>query len=143
MKNRGISLIVLVITIIVMSILLGVVVVNIQKQDVITNANETKIKSDISAIKEEYNNYVSHMEYEYTLKGEVYSKSKLNAGKENVMYDGDKIEGINTIKDILPSIVNSNYNNSFEIKEGKLEFVTDGDYNFTDEQKTWIEEALK
>ena len=28
-------------------------------------------------------------------------------------------------------------------KDGKLVFVTDGDYNFTDEQKAWIEEALK
>ena len=142
MEKKGISLIVLVITIIIMGILLSAVILNIKDDNISVKATETKIKNDVASIKEELQNYISHMEHEYTIKGDVYSKSKLNANSSSAQYNGNSIYGVNNIYDILPSMNRGDYIGAFEIKNGILKFVNEGEYNFTDEEKTWIAEIL-
>lgn len=142
MKKEGISLIILVITIIVMGILLTSVIVSMEDEDISVKATETKIKNNVASINEELHNYIYHMEHEYTLKGEVYSKSKLDANKDSATYNGNNIEGITNIYDILPSMNGGDYIGAFEIQNGNLVYVTTGEYNFTDEEEDWIKEVL-
>lgn len=142
MKKRGISLIVLIITIVIMGILLSAVVLSMRDEDISTKANETKIKNDVASIKEELQNYISHMEHEFVVKGQSYSKSKLNADKDSATYNGNVIEGVNNIYDILPSMNRENYIGAFKIDAGKLVFVTTSEYNFSIEEQGWINEIV-
>lgn len=142
MKKRGISLIVLIITMVIMGILLSAVVLSMRDEDISIKANETKIKNDVASIKEELQNYISHMEHEFVLKGQSYSKTKLDATEDSATYDGKVIEGVNDIYDILPSMYRENYIGAFKIVAGKLVFVTTGEYNFSDEERGWINEIV-
>ena len=58
--KRGISLIVLVITIIVMAILAGTVIITISNTNVINEASKTKIKSDLSSLQDMVGTYVAN-----------------------------------------------------------------------------------
>ena len=53
MKNKGISLIVLIITIVVIIILGTAIIVNVAKSDLIGNANEAVVKQDFKTMQEE------------------------------------------------------------------------------------------
>ncbi len=56
MKKRGISLIVLVITIIVMIIIAGAIILSLSNGNVISKAKESKAKTELSYLKESWNN---------------------------------------------------------------------------------------
>ena len=59
MKRRGISLIVLIITIVVIIILATAIMINLSQTNVINNANEAVFKSDISTMQDELTIYIS------------------------------------------------------------------------------------
>lgn len=50
--KKGISLLILVVTVLVMIILAGVVITSMQKNNPITDAKESKFKTDLAAVKE-------------------------------------------------------------------------------------------
>ena len=57
--KKGISLIVLVITIIVMAILASAVIISLSNSNIIENANKQTFKSDMSSYKEAFELYVA------------------------------------------------------------------------------------
>ena len=57
-KQNGVSMIVLLITIVVMIILATISILTISNQDTITKAKEVKIKEDISTFKTDFNSYI-------------------------------------------------------------------------------------
>ena len=71
-NSRGISLIVLVITIIVMIILAGVVLLEFSDDNPIGDANETKFKADLSAYKDELDIYIADKRVDVARMGQTY-----------------------------------------------------------------------
>ncbi|MDF2866403.1 MAG: repeat family protein [Clostridia bacterium] len=121
MKNtrRGISLIVLVITIIIIAILAGGVILTLSTNNPINSANEAAFKSDLDAIASDLNMYQTS---QYA-KAKTYSPNKLDANDLSAEYDGVVIEG-KTIKDIIPILSKTDkYNGQFEITDGKLVYL--------------------
>ncbi len=121
MKNtrRGISLIVLVITIIIIAILAGGVILTLSTNNPINSANEAAFKSDLDAIASDLNVYQTS---QYA-KAKTYSPNKLDANDLSAEYDGITIEG-KTIKDIIPILSKTDkYNGQFEIVDGKLVYL--------------------
>ena len=100
-KRKGISLIVLVITILVMIILAGVVVVSLQKNNPIEKAKTAKDTSNLSALKEEL---------------ELYKTNELMQGNK----DANNISFTETeVKDILKNIPD-NLKGKIVVSNGKL-----------------------
>ena len=100
-KRKGISLIVLVITILVMIILAGVVVVSLQKNNPIEKAKTAKDTSNLSALKEEL---------------ELYKTNELMQGNK----DANNISFTETeVKDILKNIPD-NLKGKVVVSNGKL-----------------------
>ena len=56
-KNKGISLIVLIITIVVIIILATAIIVNVSQTNLIGNASEAVVKQDFKSMQEELNLY--------------------------------------------------------------------------------------
>ena len=139
--KKGISLIVLVIIIIVMSILLGAVILSIKNEDLSNNAHKVRVQTDVSAIKEELQNYISDRETEYARSGLSYLKEKLNADSTSATYDSKAIEGITNVESILPSIKKTSYKDAFKIVAGEL--VLTGNYNFEGQEAEWVNEILE
>ena len=135
--KKGISLITLVITIIVIIILAGIIIVSINKNNPIANANEAKFKSDIDSFQSDLTMYHTN---NYTKLSGQYEENKLQADINNVVYTGtgkDKIDvSGNTIKDVITSIKGSGYENDFNIIDGKLGYVGDNS-----KEKTWATES--
>jgi len=131
-KRTGISLIMLVITIIVIVILSGAVILSLNQNSPIAQANEATFKADLDAIKSEYNIYITSQ----YVKNKLYNPSKLNANDLQVAYDATILEG-QTIKDIITILKQSDkYNGQFEIINGILVYVG------TDRtKKRWAKEA--
>ena len=103
MKKRGISLIVLVITIIVMIILATTIILALTGNDVTGKAKEGQLKSDIATMKERLS---------YTLSEEFLMSSK------------DEV--IELSKEQKESIIPEKYRNMFDIDEkGNLGFIGD------------------
>lgn len=115
MKNKGISLIVLIITIVVIIILATAVIINLYRTNIVKNANEAKFKQDITLLKEELNFYlldkISNLENNY-------NPEKLNADKFEIIYDEEIQDG--TIEDILFGIKNTEYLDKVVIEKGEL-----------------------
>ena len=135
--KKGISLIILIIIIVIMLILLTSIVLSMKNSDVTTSSLELRVKSNVSSINEELQNYISHQEAEYAKQGIVYQKENLNANDEIATY-GD--ENLGTIDSILPSISKARYNGAFRVENGIL--VLTENYDFTDQEKEWINEVL-
>lgn len=134
MKNkRGISLIVLIITIVVIIILAAAIILSLSKTNVIKNANEAVLKSDIANLKSELELYVSDKFVD--TKGK-YDRIQLNADQNTATYGDDIIEdknndGSSNIYDILISLKKSNWKDIVYIEEGKIVFKKN---SLTDEQ---------
>ncbi|MEG2712606.1 MAG: hypothetical protein RR988_06245, partial [Clostridia bacterium] len=105
MKKRGMSLIVLVITILVMIILAGVVVVSLTKNNPIGKAGEALFKSDIGSFKDELNlGVISEL-----AKSSRLQKTDINAiGKDMLKY--------------IPSMTDK-YIEKLEIVDAELVFI--------------------
>ena len=116
-RKRGISLIVLVITILVMIILAGVVIVSLQKNNPVTKAKEATFKQDVGEFKSELN---------MTIANELFVNHRLKKGEINE----NKIEpelskpGSKGIKKYIPSFL-PKYEDVLVIKNGELVFVGD------------------
>ncbi|MDD2627734.1 MAG: hypothetical protein PHR25_01910 [Clostridia bacterium] len=121
-KGRGISLIVLVITIIVMMILAGAIMLSLTNNGIISNAKEAKESSNLANIK----HAVSLLESEYQL--DVQTGKDVLQGKTKEQYFEDKLksQGIDISKCVL---INENDNIIVE-RLGIKEIIQSGEYTF-------------
>lgn len=104
MKKRGISLIVLIITIVVIIILATAIIVNLAQTNIIGNANEAVVKQDFKTFQEELNLYIAD-KYADTL-GEFDSYS-LNANSTETL-------------EIIKSLKDTKYEGAVTIVNGKI-----------------------
>lgn len=117
-KKRGITLIALVITIIVLLILAGVTIVTLTGDNgILTRTSQSKFVNELSQLQEEL--ALFHAEQTTQSLGE-YQENSLTAGKERLSYNTKSEEGGN-IKTVLPSIPDK-YLNRIEILKGELLF---------------------
>lgn len=114
--NKGITLIALVITILVLLILAGVSIAMLTEDNgVITNAQNSKISTELSEYKEQLELYISNKKIE----NREFDKETLFAGKETLRYNTQKDGETGTIKTICPEMKN-NYVEKIQIKKGKM-----------------------
>ena len=118
-ETRGISLIVLVITIIVVIILASAVILNVTKNNPIESAKKAKFLSDMDSIKTELELYVAKKQTD-TLGG--YERVKLEATKDKVSEEG-KEDTTRNISDIISSIKGTKYEEKIEIINGEIVYV--------------------
>ncbi|MNP14626.1 hypothetical protein D3C76_1069590 [compost metagenome] len=128
MKNKleGISLIVLVITIVVMTILATAVVLSLKDQNVINDSYELGFKNDITTFKEQLDLYIKDKKVSSISEGERYSEQKLNADSISATYSGQNITNVSNILDIISQMKKSKYSNSgqkFKVQNGELVYV--------------------
>ena len=112
--KKGISLIVLVITIIVVIILASVVILNIDDTNVIDKANESALRQDILAFQIELTGYIDDKKFDAITNGEYYSSSD-DALLQNSTTLAD-------IKKVIPGFL-SKYVGILSIKNGELYYI--------------------
>ncbi len=142
-KKRGISLLVLIITIIVMIILASAVILSITSNNPISKANETKVKTDLTALKDEYNNFYSSALFDNVSNTKGYYTDKMNITKEgNIIYKGKVVnEGENnSLANIMPSIVGTEYEGKVFVADGKI-YIDNRDQFLSEEQQEWAKEV--
>ena len=121
MKNKkGISLIVLIITIIVMIILAGVVIVNMSKDNPVKNASKSVFLQEISDLKEELKMIISKK----IINKELKSLEDVNA------------TGYTEIIKYIPDFPKK-FADKFVIRKGELFVVKQ---NLIEEERKWLEE---
>lgn len=105
-NKKGVSFIVLVVTIIVSIILLSVVVLNIKDRNVISESSETKFKANIKTYQDELADYISELEFQNSgrYNNALYADSKV------VKYESTVVPNI-TIKDVVSSITDNDLKN--------------------------------
>ena len=115
-KNKGITLIALVITIIVLLILAGVSIAMLTGESgVITQAQEAKISTELSGYKEELEIYkISKL-----TENQEFLDGSLTAGKTNLSYNTQKAGETGNIKTVITSI-SDEYMEKLEIIKGEL-----------------------
>jgi len=132
-EKKGISLIILVITIISIIILASVIVMTIINNNPISQAEKLAFMSDVENFKGELNTYNSAQNID---KPRGFSSSKLQADENSMTYDGIADTGKN-INDIIPLLASMpKYYGLFEVSNGQLVFKGT---NIT--QKGWIVES--
>ena len=115
-KNKGITLIALVVTIVVLLILAATSIAMLTGDDgIITNAQNSKISTELSEYKEQLELYISNRK----LENMKFDKETLFAGKETLRYNTQKEGETGTIKTICPEM-KSNYVEKIQIKKGKI-----------------------
>lgn len=115
-KNKGITLIALVITIIVLLILAGVSIAMLTGESgVITQAQKAKISTELSGYKEELELYkISKL-----TENQEFLDGSLTAGKTNLSYNTQKAGETGNIKTVITSI-SDEYMEKLEIIKGEL-----------------------
>ena len=117
MKNKGITLVALVITIIVLLILSGVTISALSGENgIITNAIKAKKMTTLSQCKEEYEMFIT----EEMIKNNKFQKTSLVAGETNLIYNTQKTDETGNIYNVIPSLKNNEYNKKLEIIKGDL-----------------------
>jgi Tfp pilus assembly protein PilE len=116
-NNKGISLIVLVITIIVIIILAGAVILSLASNNPIQQASEASFKH---TLKEYENELLLWITKEYTLNNGILDTSTINATKNSGTYTKDG--NILKLKDII-TIIKSEHEDILEIEEGNLKYI--------------------
>ena len=115
-NKKGITLIALVVTIVVLLILAGVSLnLLIGNNGIITRAQQTKISNDLSSYKEQLAMFIAEKKVE----NPEFYESSLTAGKNNLYYNTKTSEDEKTIKDIIND-VKDEYLDSLEVIKGKL-----------------------
>ncbi len=128
-SKTGISLIVLLITILVIAILLTTVVLSMKDQHMTESAYEAVMREKIESYRIDIDDYVSKQELE---QGLTYNKSLLNANTEGITYAGSTVEG--NIFSILHSMTAED-SQIFQIENGKLVYLPDlASDNFSKEE---------
>ena len=117
-REKGITLVALVITIIVLIILAGVAIMTLAGEEgILTKAKESRINTELSAYQEELETYKASK----YLENNTFLESTLTAGKENLTYytqDG-KGEETGNIRTILKNI-SDEYFEKLEVAKGEL-----------------------
>lgn len=127
-KNSGISLIVLIITIIVAAILIGAVILETRDSKVESRAEEVKFKQSISTFMDELDMYLN--------------QKKLDASNNNENFSVESYSETNTEtigNEVITSIKGTEYDGKLVIKNGRLALKDGAD--FTDKEKQWFEEV--
>ena len=119
-KRKGISLIVLVITILVMIILAGVVVVSLQKNNPIEKAKEATFKQSLAQIGEELEMFCVNEKAQNS----EFNKESLHASKNNLAFNTKTESSGKNIYDVIPSLKDSKYKNQVEVIQGMLFYRT-------------------
>ena len=115
-NKKGITLVALVVTIVVLLILAGVSLnLLIGNNGIITRAQQTKISNDLSSYKEQLAMFIAEKKVE----NPEFYESSLTAGKNNLYYNTKTSEDEKTIKDII-NVVKDEYLDSLEVIKGKL-----------------------
>lgn len=118
-ENRGITIIALVITIIVLLILSGVTISTLTSENgIISRANVSKIATELARYNEEVEQWKLAREMD---EDEGFQEDTLSAGKSNLSYNGEKKDG--NIKTIVPDMLDE-YLEEIEIIKGKLTINT-------------------
>jgi len=112
-KNKGISLIVLVITIIVIIILAGAVILSLANNNPIAQANIANFKSDAQAINSELQLWLSS---KYASGGGTFDPTTVNIDNASKTYNGQ------TISQIFSTIKGDNLD-KYQILNGQLTYV--------------------
>ena len=143
-KNKGLSLLVLIITIIIMLVLASAVILSLTDRNPILKANETKVKTDMAAFKLEWSNYCSGSKFNELSSEKGFYSKKLNVDKSgNIIYRGEIVNNdtVNTsLKNILPSTIGSDYEGKVFVAEGQL-YIDNREKFLSEEQQKWIEEV--
>ena len=117
MKNKGITLVALVITIIVLLILSGVTISALSGENgIITNAVKAKKMTTLSQCKEEYEMFIT----EEMIKNNKFQKTSLVAGENNLYFNTQKAGEVGNIFNVIPSLKNNEYSKKLEIIKGDL-----------------------
>lgn len=113
-NEKGITLIALVVTIIVLLILAGISISMLTGENgILTKTNVAKVSTELSRYKEELNSW----KLEQLMKNEDFFEDTLSAGKNNLYYNGIKQNG--NIKTIIQDI-SDEYMDELEIIKGEL-----------------------
>ena len=116
-KDKGVTLIALVVTIIVLLILAGVSVTTLTGENgVITQAVKSKKMTELAQCKEEYQMFIS----EEMVKDDKFKKTSLTAGETNLIYNTQKPGETGNIYNVMPSLKNNEYSQKIEIIKGDL-----------------------
>ena len=119
-NKKGITLIALVVTIVVLLILAGVSLnLLIGNNGIITRARQAKISNDLSSYKEQLAMFIADKKAE----NPEFYESSLTAGKNNLYYNTKTSEDEKTIKDIIND-VKDEYLDGLEVVKGKLTINT-------------------
>lgn len=120
-KNSGVSLIILVITIIVISILAAAVIVNLAKNNPISQANEAKTKSDMQSYNDLFSLWLGK---EYVSSLGSLDPTTVNVDKNGGTYvkDGGTIDI--TLNEVIPGISGTAYADKIIVDSGKLKFIS-------------------
>ena len=119
-KRKGISLIVLVITILVMLILSGVVIVSLSKNNPVEKAKEATFKQSLAQIGEELEMFCVNEKAQNS----EFNKEALHASKNNLAFNTKTESSGKNIYDIIPSLKDSKYKNQVEVIQGNLFYKT-------------------
>ena len=115
-ENKGVTLIALAVTIIVMLILAGVTISTLTGNSGVTsNASLSKIMNELSKYKEEVELYKANK----IVENEGFLSESLSAGKDSINYNIKLDEETGNIKSIIPDITDE-YINILQIIKGEL-----------------------
>lgn len=116
-KEKGITLIALIITIIVLLILAGISIAMLTGENgLITRANESKFKTQIAEMKEELELFKTD---KLANSNGEFNEETLSAGKDRLFYNTQKEEEKGNIITVLPTL-EKNTNLNIEIIKGKI-----------------------
>ena len=146
-KSRGITLIALVITIIILLLLAGVTISAIVNGGLITRANEAKFKQKMAEFRDETNTYVAWQLTSWQMDGTLdTSTEKINAGEilkdaidKEIVTDITKNDVTTNIEDVIKDISKSD-KNLVVVYKGELCYVSSDKNKNNDKQVKWCNE---
>lgn len=119
-ENKGVTLIALAVTIIIMLILAGVTISTLTgNSGISSNANQARIQNELAQYKEQMKLYLAEKKVE----NYDFFIESLNAGKESLIYDGKPDDEKGNIKTIIPNIADE-YIECLQIINGELYIKT-------------------
>ena len=114
--EKGITLIALIVTIVVLLILAGVSIAMLTgNSGILTQSNRAKISTELSSYKEELDLF----KIEQISKDDSFLEESLTAGKNNLFYNTQEEGETGTIKDVITNI-SDEYLEKLEIIKGEL-----------------------
>ena len=116
-EKGGISLIVLVVTIVVITILSATIILSVTNTNIIQNSKKAAFQNDIANFKEELAQY----KHNKTVDAGDYDMYTLSADKDNLYEMGKKVSG--NIQTVIPSI-NGEYLENIKIISGEIDYTS-------------------